>query len=144
MSPLKTISVSRHQEKALEALSPFELKNNLIQLAEASTRSGAAQMLNAGRGNPNWVCTTPREAFFTLGRFGIEESKRSLNLPDTGGMPQKPGSAARFMEFLDRNPAAPGVKLLRAGFDYGVKKLGLDADSLIHELAASIPFQTAC
>ena len=75
MSPMKPISVSRPQEKALEILSPFELKNNLIQLAEEHTRNSTIQMLNAGRGNPNWVCTTPREAFFTLGRFGIEESK---------------------------------------------------------------------
>jgi len=138
MSPMKPISVSRRQEKALEVLSPFELKNNLIQLAEEHTRNSVAQMLNAGRGNPNWVCTTPREAFFTLGRFGIEESKRTLNVPDTGGMPQKPGIAKRLMEFLNRNKAAPGVKLLRAGFDYGVKKMGFDADMFVHELTDSI------
>ena len=138
MSPIKTISVSRRQEKALEVLSPFELKNNLIQLAEEHTRNSVAQMLNAGRGNPNWVCTTPREAFFTLGRFGIEESKRALNVPDTGGMPQKAGIAKRFVGFLNRNKTAPGVKLLRAGFDYGVKKLGLDADMFVHELTDSI------
>ncbi|MBU4200610.1 MAG: bifunctional aspartate transaminase/aspartate 4-decarboxylase [Verrucomicrobia bacterium] len=138
MSPSKPMPVSRAQEKALEILSPFELKNNLIQLAEASVRAGAAQMLNAGRGNPNWVCTTPREAFFTLGRFGIEESKRALNVPDTGGMPQKKGIAKRFTEFLDRNPDAPGVKMLRAGFNYGVKQLGFDGDTFVHELTDSI------
>ena len=138
MSPIKTISVSRRQEKALEVLSPFELKNNLIQLAEEHTRTSAAQMLNAGRGNPNWVCTTPREAFFTLGQFGIEESKRTLNVPDTGGMPQQAGIAGRLKKFLDRNPETPGVKLLREGFNYGVKKLGFNADTFAHELTDSI------
>ena len=138
MNPTKPKLVTRTQEKALEILSPFELKNNLIQLAEEHTRKGVAQMLNAGRGNPNWVCTTPREAFFTLGRFGIEESKRAINVPDTGGMPQKQGIAKRFIEFLDRNSDAPGIKLLRTGFDYGMQKLGLDADIFVHELTDSI------
>lgn len=135
---MKPITISRAREKALEILSPFELKNNLIQLAEESTRAGVAQMLNAGRGNPNWVCTTPREAFFTLGRFGIMESKRSINVPDTGGLPQKPGIAKRFMKFLDRNQNAPGAKLLRAGVNYGVKKLGLDSDAFVHELTDGV------
>ena len=27
--------------------------------------------LGAGRGNPNWVVTAPREAFFELGRFAV-------------------------------------------------------------------------
>ncbi|NQU08842.1 MAG: bifunctional aspartate transaminase/aspartate 4-decarboxylase [Candidatus Abyssubacteria bacterium] len=138
MSPIKRISVSRAREKELEVLSPFELKNNLIQLADENMRKSAAQMLNAGRGNPNWVCTTPREAFFTLGRFGIEESKRVLDVPDTGGMPQKPGIAKRFNKFLEQNADAPGANLLRAGVDYAVKKLGMDPDSFVHELTDSI------
>ena len=50
-------------------------------------------MLNAGRGNPNWVATTPRSAFFLLGQFAIEESKRVWNAPDRGGMPEEKGIA---------------------------------------------------
>lgn len=30
-------------------------------------------MLNAGRGNPNWVAMPPRGGFFQLGLFAIEE-----------------------------------------------------------------------
>ena len=70
-------------------------------------------MLNAGRGNPNWICTTPREAFGTLLRFGIEESRRGVNIPDLGRMPEKSGAGKRFAEFLQTNKAAPGAKLLR-------------------------------
>ena len=58
--------------KELEKLSPFELKDKLIQLAAEQGKASTRQMLNAGRGNPNWIATTPREAFFALGRFGIE------------------------------------------------------------------------
>jgi aspartate 4-decarboxylase len=95
-------------------------------------------MLNAGRGNPNWVCTTPREAFGTLLRFGIEETRRGVSVPDLGRMPEKAGIATRFAAFLDANPTAPGAKLLRDSFDYGVNTLKLDPDTFAHELAEGI------
>jgi aspartate 4-decarboxylase len=124
--------------RELETLSPFELKDKLIQLAADPHRAGARAMLDAGRGNPNWIATTPREAFFTLGRFGIEESKRVWDDPDLGGMPQKKGSAQRFRAFLDRNGKEVGVALLRSSLDYGVGKLGFDADGFVHELTDSV------
>jgi len=91
----------REQEKAYEALSPFEIKNKLIEIAtqkltDPHDRKSARMMLNAGRGNPNWIATTPREAFFTLGQFGIAESKRIFDAPDLGGMPQKDGIGDRI------------------------------------------------
>ena len=41
----------------LSQISPFELKNRLIDLADESVKKMAHIMLNAGRGNPNWVAT---------------------------------------------------------------------------------------
>ncbi len=38
-------------------------------------------MLNAGRGNPNWIATTPREGFFLLGQFAMTESQRVMKKP---------------------------------------------------------------
>ena len=55
-------STSRARQKALLKLSPFELKDELIKLAEVAEHDRTAQFLNAGRGNPNWICTTPRDA----------------------------------------------------------------------------------
>ena len=124
--------------RELEKLSPFELKDKLIQLATETSKASTRQMLNAGRGNPNWIATTPREAFFALGRFGIEESKRVWDEPDLGGMPQKKDIAQRFRAYLDRNSREPGVPLLRSSLDYGVQKLGFDADAYVHELTDSI------
>ena len=43
-----------------EALSPFEIKNELIDRARRF-KDHAVVFLNAGRGNPNWVATTPRQ-----------------------------------------------------------------------------------
>jgi len=132
------ISTSRAEQQSLLKLSPFELKDKLISLASESERKSDAQMLNAGRGNPNWICTTPREAFGTLLRFSIEESQRGVNIPDLGRMPQKEGIAKRFTGFLGANKDAPGAKLLRDSLDYGVKTLKFDADTFAHELAEGI------
>jgi aspartate 4-decarboxylase len=134
----RKFSTSRAEQKELLKLSPFELKDKLISLAAESERESDAQMLNAGRGNPNWICTTPREAFGTLLRFGIEESRRGISLPDAGRMPEKKGIAKRFDAFLDDNKAAPGAKLLRDSFGYGVKTLKFDPDAFVYELAEGI------
>ena len=82
--------------RTLAKLSPFELKDFLITAAKENAAGNPALFLNAGRGNPNWIATTPREAFFSLGQFAVEEAKRPMNLLDLGGMPQKDGIAARF------------------------------------------------
>jgi aspartate 4-decarboxylase len=134
---MPTLLTSRAEQKELLKLSPFELKDKLIHLAQTGTRR-TAQFLNAGRGNPNWVCTTPREAFAALLHFAIEESKRVINTPDLGGMPEKAGIAKRFANFLDRNKDAGGVKLLRESVAYGVDRLKFDADTFVHELTDGI------
>ena len=72
--------------KKFEALSPFEIKNELINLAKATSKTTQSAFLDAGRGNPNWVATTPREGFFLLGQFAITESKRTME--------ESPGSVA--------------------------------------------------
>jgi hypothetical protein len=49
------------KRSGLDELSPFQLKDELIRYARDQTVSKAAthKFLNAGRGNPNWVATTP-------------------------------------------------------------------------------------
>lgn len=134
----KKTSIGRVEQKELLKLSPFELKDKLISLAAENERESHAQMLNAGRGNPNWICTTPREAFGTLLRFGIEEVRRGLEIPDFGRIPQKEGIGRRFTDFLEQNKSAPGAKLLRDSFNYGVKTLDFDGDSFAYELAEGV------
>ena len=110
---------SRAEQRALLKLSPFEVKDKLMALAAETEREGQFPMLNAGRGNPNWLCTTPREAFGTLLRFAIEETRRDMSIPDAGRMPEKAGSGAAVCRVPGREPdragrqAAPGVLRLR-------------------------------
>jgi aspartate 4-decarboxylase len=50
--------------KQFAKLSPFELKDQLIALASSDAQR---LMLNAGRGNPNFLAMLPRWAFLSLG-----------------------------------------------------------------------------
>ncbi len=125
-------------ERVYGKISPFELKDRLINLAEESKESGTHSLLDAGRGNPNWISATPREAFFTFGQFAVEESRRVWNDNDLAGMPKKDGIAVRFVDFLKRNPDAPGIQLLKKIINYGITVKRFDADNWIHELADGI------
>src|SRR5881394_14461 len=133
-------STSRARQRSLLKLSPFELKDELINLAQAAEHDQTAQFLNAGRGNPNWICTTPRDAFGTLLRFGLEESRRGIGvIPDLGRQISKSsGLAERFEQFLKANSTAPGIKLLRETWEYGIGKLKFDPNGFAYELAQGI------
>ena len=114
-----TTGITKSFAKKMESISPFELKNRLIDMADESVKKMAHTMLNAGRGNPNWIATEPREAFFLLGKFGLSECTRVQSLPEgIAGIPQKEGIAARFEAFLKDNSKEPGVKLLKDSYNY--------------------------
>src|SRR6478672_9333698 len=98
--PYEDHHISADEGRELAQLSPFELKALLLQTAASSARRESRTMLDAGRGNPNWVATTPRAAFFLLGRFALTESRRVWEEPDLGGMPAPGGVASRLRAFL--------------------------------------------
>ena len=121
------------------ALSPFEIKDELIKLARETSQTSQRAFLDAGRGNPNWVATTPREGFFLLGQFAITESKRVMEHPaGVGGMPQAGGIAARFEAWLPKHADMPGASFLSAMLSYTIKKFKFDPDAYVHELVNSI------
>jgi aspartate 4-decarboxylase len=124
---------------AYETLSPFEIKDILIEAAHETAKSAAVTFLNAGRGNPNWVATTPREAFFLLGQFALTESRRVMDLPaGLGGMPQAAGIAGRFAAWAAKHNDSPGGAFLEAMLPFALEKFGFEADAFIHELVDSI------
>ena len=126
-------------EKEMEKISPFELKDRLIELAGESIRKMTRTMLNAGRGNPNWVATVPREAFFALGKFGIAEARRDWQCDEgLAGIPQKEGIAKRFEQFLKDNSREPGVAFLEKCYRYMTVEHDIKGDELIHEWTESI------
>jgi aspartate 4-decarboxylase len=125
--------------KKFETLSPFEIKNELIERAKAISRTTQSAFLNAGRGNPNWIATTPREGFFLLGQFAITESKRVMEeSPGIGGMPQAKGIAHRLDGWLANHKDMPGADFLSSMVKFAIKTFGFDADAFVHELVDSI------
>ncbi len=132
-------NTDRSYEKDLEKMSPFEIKNKLIELAKGDTKKSTATFLNAGRGNPNWISTYPREAFFLLGQFAMAECRKvSDNKVGIAGIPSSVGIAERFEEFLSKHKHDNGVELLRGTRDYIVGKYGVDPDKLVHEWAEGV------
>ncbi|AET69490.1 aspartate 4-decarboxylase [Desulfosporosinus orientis DSM 765] len=130
--------LSKKEENSYEHLSPFELKDKLISLANKHGDTSIWSMLNAGRGNPNWIAAAPRDAFFTLGQFAVTEASKVWQEKDLAGMPHTEGIANRFTAFLDNNPDAPGTNLLRESIAYGITHLGFEADAWVHELVDGI------
>jgi aspartate 4-decarboxylase len=120
-------------------LSPFEIKDYLIGLAHQAADKSAVAFLNAGRGNPNWVATHPRDAFFLLGQFAMSESRRVQNiLPGLGGMPKMDGIAQRLETWLATRQDQCGADFLTALLPWSIDKFGFKADAFVHELVDSI------
>jgi len=125
--------------RRFETLSPFEIKDELIKLAKQTSRVTQSAFLNAGRGNPNWVATTPREGFFLLGQFAMTESTRVMEHPaGLGGMPQAQGIAGRLDAYLAKHEDMPGASFLAAAVPFAVKIFGFEPDAFVHELVDSI------
>jgi len=125
--------------RKFEALSPFEIKDELITLAKEASKTAQLAFLNAGRGNPNWIATEPRETFFLLGQFAITESRRVMERePGIGGMPQAAGIASRLDAWLARHADMPGASLLSKMVEFAVGKFSFDRDAFVHELVDSI------
>src|SRR6201984_1866468 len=109
--------------RTFEQLSPFEIKDELIKLAKKTSRTTPSSFLNAGRGNPNWIATTPREGYFLLGQFAISESKRVMeDAAGIGGMPRAQGIASRLDAWLAKHTDTPGASFLKEMMTFTVKK----------------------
>ena len=134
--PNEMINYGQNFEKDLEKLSPFEIKNNLINYAKESCKNSSSMFLNAGRGNPNWIATIPRQALFLIGQFGIHDCIKNSNYEqkDIAPIPEKKGIADRFMHYLGDCMVS---KFLRKAYAYCVTK-GIAGDDLVYEWVSGV------
>ena len=121
----------------LAGLSPFELKNTLIDVA---AHGRAAAMLNAGRGNPNFLATVPRFGFLELGQFAMSESEHYwAYMPEgVGGFPRREGIEGRFDTFIHANAHRQGVPFLRSAVSFVRDHLGISDGDFIYEMCEAI------
>ncbi|MDT2759007.1 aspartate 4-decarboxylase [Enterococcus xiangfangensis] len=94
--------MSTTAEQALEELSPFELSLFLEQKIHKNKK--VTNLLNAGRGNPNWTAPTPREAFFLLGQFATQETLYGNGELTAGMIQADRDRSQRFVDFLADRP----------------------------------------
>lgn len=140
---LEEMTIEANHDKAFEEatshMSPFEKKNMLLSFAREETKASSSKLLNAGRGNPNWIAMQPRQAFFLLGQFAMQEASRSMVVPgvDIAGMPQAAGAATRFAQFLAAHEGEPGQRLLSDAVAYAQRR-GWDADAVVDEWSQGI------
>lgn len=121
----------------LAQLSPFELKDELIKLASSVENR---LMLNAGRGNPNFLATVPRHGFWQLGHFAMREAERSFAyMPEgVGGLPRLAGIEDRFEIFARDKADDKGVAFLAGAVSYVRDQLGMDAGQFLYDMCEAI------
>ena len=125
--------------KEYQVLSPFEIKDFLIKEALKRSEDEAISFINAGRGNPNWIATVPRDAFFLLGQFAMTESRRVLDLPPAiGGMAKAKGIGERLRSWLATKDSTPGAAFLANMVPWALEEFGFEEDAFVHELVDSI------
>lgn len=131
---------NKSYEKSLEKMSPFEIKGTLISLAEKDAQRSTATFLNAGRGNPNWLLSRPRKAFFLLGMFAVSESERKVYDGALGiaSSPTQEGVAKRYLAFLDANKADEGAEVLSHYYKYMTETYNVDPDAFVFEMVDGI------
>ncbi|KKL83646.1 hypothetical protein LCGC14_1972660, partial [marine sediment metagenome] len=120
-------------------VSPFELKNTLIKKAQASEKL----FLNVGRGNPNFVNTTAREAFAHLLLFASSEASRlskadkqgdTTDNPAIGFAPNEKGISDRLDDYMRKLKDRGGRFLKEAVVWMKSNYIIHDPDDLVHQL----------
>lgn len=125
-------------KKLYGRISPFEFKDKLISLANLNKEKFNGTVLDAGRGNPNWTSSTPRQAFFTLGQFSVLECERTLCLENLSGTIKKDGIYNRFINYYNENINLPGIKLLKEIIDFCINEFDFNEDDFLFELSDGI------
>lgn len=115
----------------LDDLSPFELQDELGRLAQ---KADVPEVLDAGKGQPNWLASTPRHAFHLLGQFALGEAEKASIRPDAGWYPDLDGIADLLDAYIAEHKDEPGAETLAAVVAHGIDSLGFDRSEWVSEL----------
>jgi aspartate 4-decarboxylase len=130
--------LSAEERSQYNALSPFEFKDILIKTAEDACAELAAKgqscrILNAGRGNPNFMNTTVREAFSLLHSFAAQDAAVGSTIPHLGFRPAKKDISGRLETFL-KAKQGEAARFLENALAYCTTNLNLVPDDVVFEL----------
>ena len=130
-------AVDLHQEAEAQLdmeLGAFEI--TAMQREMAKDNAAGYPVLDAGRGNPNWINTQARYAFTRFMDYAVGECERTMSALSMAGQAQQEGIGARFDAAMDPGDATDAF--LIEAVRYCVDTLGMDRDALIKELVDGI------
>lgn len=131
----KVINLQQEAEEQLQKeLGAFEITANQRELAK--NNEAGYPVLDAGRGNPNWINTQARYAYTRFSDFATQECELDMKKGSMAGHARQEGIGERFDAAM--NPVNDTDAFLIAAVDYCVKVLGLDKDTLLKELADAV------
>ena len=82
------------EEQLQNEIGAFEITAEQRELAK--TNEAGYPVLDAGRGNPNWINTQARYAYTRFTNFALSECERTMNQGSMAGQAQKEGIGERF------------------------------------------------
>ena len=112
----------------------FEITAEQREMAKANEAGYA--VLDAGRGNPNWINTQVRYAFTRLMEYALQECERTLDQGSMAGQASAEGLSERFDAAMD--PDDETDAFLIQAVECCVDRLGLEKDELLKELVDAI------
>lgn len=124
--------------KGLVQESPFEIKNLLIQKAQDACAKSGCSILNAGRGNPNFLNTAVRKSFALLTLFAADMAQEGSVVMDVGYRRTKAGMSKSLQEFLKKHQGSSGAAFLGQAVDYVIKNVNMDSDEIVFQLVDGI------
>ena len=124
----KVIDLQQEAEEQLQKeLGAFEITAHQREIAK--TNEAGYSVLDAGRGNPNWINTQARYAYTRFSDFATRECELDMKEGSMAGHARQDGIGERFDAEMDPENATDAF--LIAGVDYCVNTLGLDKDTLL-------------
>ena len=121
-------------EQLQKELGAFEITAHQREIAK--TNEGGYSVLDAGRGNPNWINTQARYAYTRFSDFATRECELDMNVGTMAGHARQEGIGERFDAAMD--PENDTDAFLIEAVAYCVNTLGLDKDTLLKELADAV------
>jgi aspartate 4-decarboxylase len=118
----------------LDKESPFEVKNILIEKAKKASQGKGIPFINVGRGNPDFLNPTPRQAFAQIVHFAAQTADELDPAQDFGYRVHKKGLAAKLQQWLHEHHNEPGTAFLDKAMAHLQKLTGGDPDELVFQV----------
>ena len=132
--PAAVFADQEADEQLQKEIGAFEITAEQRELAK--TNEAGYSVLDAGRGNPNWINTQARYAFTRFMDYATGECEMVMSEGSMAGQAVTEGIGERFDAAM--NPEQPIDAFLISSVNYCVNTLALDKDSLIKELADAV------